>query len=468
MRRIGSFLKTPAGVILITTVIFHAILRGLGFSYSIITIIAIVIVLIVDFFAASYITRKLVYFYSQFILPVHTPKGREEIYARVNSFADDRGPTLFVKNGLVIKHEGETDKEGLGVIVLDTASAVVTQTSTEIIGAAGPGVHFTEPLEMIARDAGVDLRAQWQFIGPLASEQPFLNPTPISNPQKYNELNSRRQQTSGHTRDGFELAPTISIKFRIKGPAEKTYSESGVISQYGYDASSVLKAVTREVIELGAAENKRSRLDWYRLPAHLVVNLWREYVRKFKLEDLFKAEGISGLQTIERMINLRVTRTEVTAMTDTGIPTGAAETSREYFQLEDLGLEIMEVRIHNILFDPTIEEQTVKNWNAEWTKIAKRDENILDEREKLFETGARSEAVKLFARTASQKFTDMNAPAQDVFTTLQTLIDPIREIILIEARANNQMDAEIKKLDEVSKWLLVNKLDSSRRPKGEK
>jgi len=94
----------------------------------------------------------------------------------------------------------------------------------------------------------------------------------------------------------------------------------------------------------------------------------------------------------------------VVAMDDTGLPTGEAQPSLEYQQLIERGLEIMEVRIHNVLFDPSIEEQTIKNWNAEWTKIAKREEDLLNEREKLIETAARNEAVKRFARLASQKF----------------------------------------------------------------
>ncbi|MCB0119162.1 MAG: hypothetical protein H6634_06375 [Anaerolineales bacterium] len=465
---IGSFLQTPTGVLFTTTVIFHGVLWALGFNYSIITLVIAGFVLIVDFIAAGYIVDKLVYFFSQFVLPIQNPKDRQEIFTRVNSFTGSRGPILFVKNGRVIQHEGETDKKGPGVIVLDTASAIVLQTETQITGPAGPGIRFTKGREKIARGEGVDLRTQWQFIGPLTSDQPFLNPVPISDPKKYNGSQNRLQQTSGQTRDGFDISPTISIKFRVKQPEEKGASESGVVSQYGYNAAAVLNAVTREVIELGTADNKRTRMEWNRLPAHLVVNLWREYVRKFKLEELFKAEGVSGLQTIQEMINRRVKRPEVIEMDDTGIPTGAALTSLEYQQLVERGLEILDVRIHNVIFDRAIEEQTIKNWSAEWTKIARRDEDLLNEREKLVETAARSDATKQFGKIASQHFGNLSAAPQDIFSTLQALIEPIRETILIESRANNEMEEEIKRLDEIWKWMLVKKLDSElhRKEKG--
>ena len=171
---------------------------------------------------------------------------------------------------------------------------------------------------------------------------------------------------------------------------------------------------------------------------------------------------------IEGIIKQRLTKPEVSGMTDNGTLTNAAEDSLEFRQLEELGLEIMDVRIHNIVFDPAIEEQIIKNWNAEWTKIAKREEDQLNERETLLETAAHNEALKTFARISSQKFNDPTAPTQDIFTTIQNLIEPLREKILLDWRASKQMDDEIKKLDDIGKWLLVNKQDTLQNRKGGK
>ncbi|MBV5331111.1 hypothetical protein JZU69_01575, partial [bacterium] len=126
----------------------------------------------------------------------------------------------------------------------------------------------------------VDLRAQWQVIGPLSTDQPSLNPLLISAPKDYNETQSRRQ-TSGLTRDGFEVSPTISIKFSIKRPAQKVPTDSGVTSYYGFDADAVRNAITRKVVQLGNSENSKVQLEWNQIPEHLVVNIWREYIRKF-------------------------------------------------------------------------------------------------------------------------------------------------------------------------------------------
>jgi len=312
---IGAFLQTPSGVIVVTTIVWHAVLWVANIPFN--TMIS-VILLVIDLAIAFFLLDRLVFFFSQFVLPIQNPRDRREIHSRVGNFGSgNRGPALFIKNGRVIMHEGEEDKRGPGVVVLDTASAAVLRTDTDIKDTIGPGIKFTKGADKYGKGTeyiagSVDLRSQWQFIGPLASDQPFLNPVPTPS----SEVQGRRQQTSGLTRDGFEVSPTISIKFRIKRPDEKRPTESGVTSQYGYDPNAVRNAITREVIHLGTSDNSKVRLEWNKLPTHLVVNLWREYIRKFKLADLFTSSGVSGLQTIEDMINKRVRQSDVMALDD--------------------------------------------------------------------------------------------------------------------------------------------------------
>ena len=467
---IGAFLQTPSGVIIVTSLVWHAILWAANIPFN---PIVSLIVLVIDFVIAFLLLDRLVYFFSQFVLPIQNPKDRQEIHYRVKSFeSGDRGPALFIKNGRVITHEGEADKRGPGLIVLDTASAAVLRTDTEIKETVGPGIKFTKGADEHGKGTeyiagSVDLRSQWQFIGPLASDQPFLNPVPISSPKEYNEIQGRRQQTSGLTRDGFEVSPTVSIKFRIKRPDEKRPTESGVTSQYGYDANSVRNAITREVIHLGTSDNSRVRLEWNMLPAHLVVNLWREYIRKFKLADLFTSSGVSGLQTIEDMINKRVRQNDVMGLDDTGIPTGEWVESIEFKQLESRGLEIESVRIHNVLFEPSIEEQTIQQWSAEWLNIAKKEEGQLKVMETLVGNASRDEASKRFAKIASQQFgAKPTMPQPNPFKTLQLLVQPLKEFVVGESTSNSNVETELRKLDEIWKWLLDNNPDGSSKQNG--
>src|SRR5258706_15700091 len=161
--------------------------------------------------------------------------------------------------------------------------------------------------------------------------------------------------------------------------------------------------------------------------------MWREYIRKFKLADLFTTSGVSGLQTIEDMLNKRVKQNDVVGLDDTGAPTGEWIESIEFKQLQSRGLEIIDVRVHNVLVEPTIEEQIVQQWSAEWLSMAKREESQLKLMETLIGNASRDEASRSFAMIASQQFGGKTPmPQQNPFKTLQLLIQPLKEYLLSE------------------------------------
>jgi hypothetical protein len=207
-------------------------------------------------------------------------------------------------------------------------------------------------------------------------------------------------------------------------------------------------------------ENGNVNMEWNQIPAHLVVNTWREYIRKFKFSELFNPidkSGTSGLQVIEDAINKRVKQPNMEALDETGAKTGEWVESLEFKQLQSRGLEIMDVRIHNILFEKGLEDQITENWSAEWLNIAQKEKNHLVEMESLIETAARNEASKNFARIASRQFgAKPTLPQENPFKTLQLLIQPLKEFILSESAAGNDVDMEVRKLEEIWKWLLDN------------
>jgi hypothetical protein len=435
--QIGAFLQTPPGVIIVTNAVWHIVVWAMGINFSYITS---VILLGVDVVVAYYLLDRLIFFFSQFILPIQNPKHRKEIYKRVKDFeTGKRGPALFIKNGRIIMHEDEMNKRGPGLIVLDTASAAVLRTDTEIKDTIGPGVKFTKGNEYIA--GSVDLRPQWQYIGPTVDSE---------------------QQTNGTTRDGFEISATISIKFSVRRPKVKKPTESGVTSQYGYDEEAVRNAITREVIQRSGDE--KTVMKWNTLPAYLVVSIWREYVRKFKLNELLVSnENIeSGLQIIERMINKRVRQDKVEALDDTGMQTNDWTTSLEFKQLQERGLEVTEVRIHNVHFDSAMEEQIISQWNPDGIKLLRKEEKYLKEKEALMETAAREDASKYFARTISNSFSEPAGARQNPFKILHLLIKPLKEYILDQSSANSDMEVRLRKLDEIWKWLLDHGTEMSR------
>jgi hypothetical protein len=257
-------------------------------------------------------------FFSQFVLPVHTFRDRQKIFDRLLLDLFGRhGPALFIENGEIKEHSGERLKKGPGVVWLDSASAAVTRTATKIKQTIGPGVHFIERGEFIA--GTVDFHIQSQRIGPFENQKEqkalFLDKKPESKKEEenkedelteeeFNNIQDRRKQVSALTRDGIEVIPNISITFRANTGFPK---EGQPDSRFGYrtgitkkdrenedkDKDAICRAILGEGINPNVLrDSPRHRVKWNELPAALAVDVWREYVAKFTLDELFKPEQL--------------------------------------------------------------------------------------------------------------------------------------------------------------------------------
>ncbi len=86
------------------------------------------------------------------------------------------------------------------------------------------------------------------------------------------------------TRDGIEVFPNISVTFKIDaipaGPGKKG-------SHFGFNADAVEKAARSEGINPNTASEEKRRVEWNQLPALMAADLWREYISKFTLSELF-------------------------------------------------------------------------------------------------------------------------------------------------------------------------------------
>jgi hypothetical protein len=444
----GAFLTTPLGVVLGLFAVWHLVLWLLKIPFH---IVPSVVSLIIDIVVVQVLQGLWTYFFSQFVLPVQTREERMDIYQRVRSGAD--GPALFIKNGELILSEGEDKKRGSGVILVDTASAAVLRTDTEIRGTIGPGITFTSRGEYIA--GTVDLRMQLQTIGPIPGDQPFATSTDFN--KQYVETQNRRRETSGLTRDGFEVVPVISIKFSIQKPEAGGFDENArVHSRYGFNVNAVEKAVTRRMVQASGDGGAVTRLPWNQLPAHLTINLWREYVRKFKFSELFTTEKISGLQTIEDMINKRMQEISVEELGDTGLKTGGLTPSSEAQHLYDRGIQVEKIKIHCIYCESSLEERIIQAWETNWLSSARKEQKQLEEWDALVETSAREEALKLFAHLSSKPFSAKTKLSGNPFITLQLLFQNLEKTIVTEHNVNSQLDEELRKMEEFSKWLKDN------------
>jgi len=237
-------------------------------------------------------------FFSQFVLPVRTFSDRQSIFNRLIARLFGRsGPAIFIRNGELVKREGEERKKSPGVLWLDSASGAVTRTPVRIKQTLGPGVHFIDGKEYIA--GIVDLHIQSQSIGPREADKPFEPKNETLTDEAYLQIQDRRKQVSALTRDGIEVIPNISVSFRVNTgfPAE---GKPG--SRFGYrtgitpkdkqnekeDQVAIRKAILGEGINPNVPlDSPRHRIAWNQLPALLAVDVWREYVAKYTLDELF-------------------------------------------------------------------------------------------------------------------------------------------------------------------------------------
>lgn len=225
-------------------------------------------------------------FFSQFVLPVRTVRERGKIFDRLLTYlSGGHGPSIFIENGRIRERQGESKKRGPGVLWLDSASAAVTRTAAAFKQTIGPGVHFTETGEYLA--STVDLHPQVQTLGPREAERPFADPAEGQSADAYEHAQARRLEVSALTRDGIEVVPNVRVEFEIDAQPAAGDSPG---SRFGFDAESVRRAVTGEGINPGApGDAPRRKVAWNQLPALVAVDLWREYLSKFTLAQLFEA-----------------------------------------------------------------------------------------------------------------------------------------------------------------------------------
>ena len=227
-----------------------------------------------------------VFFYAQFVLPINKLTDRNKIVRRLwQHVTKSHGPAIFVKNGRLVESPKESEKKGPGVLWLDTASAVVTRTPTAFKNVLLPGVHFTDRDEQVATI--ISLHTQMHRIGPLEEEDPFgILKDNASDEEKnnYREIQERRMTVSAMTRDGIEVVPNISVVFKIDAKPAKP-GEKG--SRFGFNMEAVEKAARGEGINASSTADEPRHVAWNQLPALIAADLWREYLSKFTLNELF-------------------------------------------------------------------------------------------------------------------------------------------------------------------------------------
>lgn len=485
-------------------------------------------------------------FFAQFVLPVRTFRDRQKIFDRLITYLfGGHGPALFIENGTIKEHSGERLKTGPGVLWLDSASAAVTRTAVSIMQTIGPGVHFIRRGEYVA--GTVDLHVQFQSIGPKETDKPFEKRREDQPQEEWDQVQDRRKQVSALTRDGIEVIPNIAIFFRVNTGFPKDGKPG---SRFGYrigvtkrdrenqkrDKEAIRKAILGEGINPNAVpDSPRHRVAWNEFPASLAVDVWREYVSKFTLDQLFQPtqlvppspppglepaeeevdplsqpisvganrdamqDGLArmvrelnlmmsrairtleeqkedrtkrtllpqpapveanvkrepqrktALQVINEMVKARLTQEEVDVLDDNGNRGQGKTPSPEYKLLRERGLEVQNVSIGGLRFDPQIEETIIRRWSSTWLLNARAESEQVERKRSMVEANGHERAIRQYADFLSKDL--IQKKPVGIKETLKTLLLRTRTLIMNSHQLRQRMTDEEEDLEDIIRWL---------------
>jgi hypothetical protein len=379
------------------------------------------------------------FFFAQFILPVRKLSDRVQIFEHLQLYAlGAHGPAVILENGQIRQREGEQNRSGPGIIWLDTASAAVLRTPTFFTRTVGPGVVFTHHHEYIA--ATVDLHGQTQSMGPHDADDkddPFK--AAKDNPD-YADIQKRRWETSAMTRDGIEIVASISLNFGINNPPE---SYKNPQTPFGYSDHNIYNFVRNNVTS--------------EIIGRMVVDLWREYVRRFKLSELFETpEGDTTktiLQTIMMMVNARLGNAKVNDMDEFGRLTNREVDSLEYHQIQAMGIKV-NANFRRFWFDPDVEQKLIGAWTTNWLKSAEKEHDQVERQRALRTRIGQESALLEFAKSASQEI-GVTYP-HNRSEALELLMHGVLRGSLRNAALQRRMTSEANELSDLIQWLREN------------
>ena len=401
-------------------------------------------------------------FFVQFVLPVRTLDERSRAIQRLLTYLRGRhGPALFIQDGLVHQRHREESRRGPGVALLDTASAAVLRNPHAFTRAAGPGIVFTHKDEYMA--GTVDLHRQIRSLGPHENEDPFQPVGKDERSDAFAERQKRRYTTSGLTRDGVEIVPNISASFGLS-PDHLAGN-----SRFGFNPRAVWLAIARQGVSPDDPKASNSQhLSWIWLPPHLAADLWREYLRKFTLDELFSLPDPSDDQlssqphktafdVIREMVHARLTMREVPELDEFGRRTGSVKPSKEYRILRDHGLKVYSAEIRQLRIPERVEEQIIDEWSKTWLGRARSEysqaENLQD-KEKL---ASQNQALMDYATAASLLLAPAFKQGQvtadlDMQATLRLLLRGTLKMCLREAGLQPYLTNQVSAFTEIIEW----------------
>lgn len=294
---------------------------------------------------------------SQFVLPVQSLQERAKAFQRLLDYTlGNRGPVLFLREGRAVESRGERDRRGAGVLLADQTSAGVLRTETRYTRAVGPGVTFTDPGERLA--SALDLRRQVRVVQG-------------TTPGEEQPAGGRDISSTALTEDGIPVAADLRVTFMLD-PGHASPPREGQfphLPPYEFNPRAAERAV------YGHAHREDQATRWTDLPLLVAVDLWREEIKRWRLEALLAGGGArpSPLEKVEAAIESRLVPTP-----DSARSRERGDTPREFEVLRRRGIRVLDLEIANLKVPEPVRAEHLRRWREQWDSAV--EEGVLQAR----------------------------------------------------------------------------------------
>jgi hypothetical protein len=162
------------------------------------------------------------------------------------------------------------------------------------------------------------------------------------------------------------------------------------------------------------------------------------------------------LETINRMIEARMTESKVIVLDDSGKPGENFLDSPEYELLQRRGIKVRGVSVGNLRFPPNIEEQLVRQWSTTWLDSARAERGRIDRLRGFVELSGQVESVLQYTQSLSRNLLRHRPSTQK--DTLKVLMLRSRDELVKDDRLHHRASMEREELEELIQWVERNGL----------
>ncbi len=309
--------------------------------------------IIIDLTLAAITLLVMIALASQFALPVRTWDQRSAAFNRLlGHLVGARGPVMFIQEGRPLEAHGERDRQGPGVLVIDSASAAVLRTNVKFTRAVGPGVVFTQAGERLAE--ALDLRRQVRGLG---------GSSPAASPPAAGQIT-----TWALTQDGIPVSTDLGVTFMLDSghvtpPREGRLAD---LAPFEFNPAAAERAV------YGRAHADDENVPWTDLPLRLAVELWRDQVKQRPLEALLNEDTgeTSALEAIQNEILARLTSHASEAVGEDRRTHRVV--NREFELLYLRGVRVLAVHLYGLYLPREVRDERVRHWRERWLGAIRR------------------------------------------------------------------------------------------------